>query len=543
LKHNGYSSDHIILKQLEQIKAEDEALAREIELQQLLQPVDPFPASQMTEAARRLRRRKSAANFWYFDKTYFPSSMYQDYAKPGKIHRDMVKIADLRDGKAHIIAGSRRIAKTGTFKKWLAWAFLFGKRRYIGAGSSTLTPATDTVRDIRNFLMANPRILNDYDLLWAETSEERLFAKSDLNPKGAFMDALSEERSTRGKQRNFFLRYEFIYLTDYENETVSLTIDAIEKRIDRLNEMRTSLSDKGVLIWEGNNFDERCAMNQLKKEMEKGVLSENFVLHIIPAWDEKRNPKSAWPEKYPAKSEAEMKKMMKPKDQDDWDGNFQQNPQLKSGDIFPKKHYAEYDKLPDDLRSVIYCDPNLAKKSKGDKTAMTCYGFSVSTQKYYVPFAILKSFSDSNDLLDELLNMRRRAMMVCSVICICFDGNVTQESTWTNNVLNYSRLKHVPLPYIEYRNYKVDDLTKNIQSEWAAGNILFPKGFSQTEMGREYLAEVFAFRGKKANQPDDAPDSMICAHELLIEIGVGGFLNSGDFEVHSFSNRKCNQRF
>jgi hypothetical protein len=542
MNESGFSSANSILRDLEIIKAENEILARELELQLILQPIDPFPSTQCTPEATRRRVRKSSIDFWYFDRTYFPADMYQDYAKPGKIHREMVKIAELNDGKAHIIAGSRKIAKTGTFKKFLVWMFLFGKRRYIGFGSSTLSPATDGVRDIRNFLMSNPRILHDYNLLWAETSEERLFAKSEVNPKGTFMDALSEERSTRGRQRNFFLRYEIIFVTDFENETSSMTPDAVHNRIDRLNEMRTSLSDRGVLIWEGNNFDTHCAMNQLITENEKGVLSDNFAIHLIPAWDENRNPKSAWPEKYPAKSEAEMKALMKPKDAHDWDGNFQQRPSLESGDIFPRKHYHEYDQLPADVRAVIYCDPNLALKSQGDNTAITGYGWSYSTQKYYIILPFIKSFADSNELLDELLKLRQKAMKIVSVICLGFDGNVTQESTWTNNVNNYSRLKHVPMPRIEYRRYKVDDLTKNIQAEWAADNILFPKGFAETQTGKIYLQQVFGFRGKKANRPDDAPDTMICAHELLIEEGIGGAL-SGKVEFYSVSNRHIKGRF
>ena len=539
-KKDKYSKSQHVLKELKQIKRENEELAEELEMQKALEPVDPFPESKMTDEATEKRIEKASEDFWYFDKKYFPKSMYQDYADPGWFHKELIEITKNRDKKAHIIMGSRDTAKTATYKKWLVWAMLFGKRQYIGVGSSTLSPATNTVRDIRNYLMSNPRILNDFDLRWGETSEERLYFKHEHNPRGCFMDALSEERSTRGKQRNFFLRYDLIYVTDLENRESSLTEEAVEQRIQRLNEMRTSLSKNGTLIWEGNNFAKKTAMNHLKKEHEKGVISDNFVVHIYPAWDPDRKPKNIWHSRFPADSEAELRALMKPKDDADWAGDFQQDPVASSGKIFLRENYQEWEKLPDDLKCVIWTDPNLSKKGKGDQTAITCYGFSAMKQQYYIPDAYMKSYSDSNNLLDDLLQMRLEQSR--HLITLGFDGNVKEESTWTNNVRNYSRLRNIPVPNIEYRGYTVDNLIKNVQKEWNKGNILLPPGFAKSEMGKDYINQVIGFRGKKANNPDDAPDSLICAHELLTEMGIGSMLNN-DFEVYSGGKRKLNERF
>lgn len=535
-----FSQSESILKNLESIKAENEALRKELELKKMLEPIDPFPKSQLTEKATKKRIEKANQDFWYFDKKYFPKSMYQDWAPPGAFHKSLISLTKKRDKKAHVVLGPRDSAKTATYKKWLAWSFLFGKRRYMGVGSSTLTPATNTIRDIRNFLMTNPRIIHDFDLLWGETSEERLFAKSKYNPQGCFMDAISEERSTKGSQRNFFLRYDFIFITDLENEESSLTQDAVERRIRRLNEMRTSLSTNGTLIWEGNNFHQQCAMNQLKREHEKGVISENFEIHTWPAWDENRNPKNIWHSKYPADSEKKLRKLMKPKDQYDWDGNFQQGPSAPSGDIYKRENYQEWKELPDDLVGVIWVDPNLSKKDKGDRTSIITYCYSAKIQKYIVPEMHMQSYSDSNNLLDEYFGLWLKWKRY--LIALGFDGNVNQESTWDNNVRQYARQRKVPLPTIEYRHYTVDNLVKNSESEWNKGNILFPPGFSQTEMGRRVINQITGFRGKKANNPDDAPDSMICAHELLVELGVGSMLHD-DFDVYTTNSRKLNERF
>lgn len=537
-----YSKSAEILQGLEDIKHENESLARELEIQRLLEPVEPFSAPERTEDATKKRIKRALEDFWYFDSVYFPEEMYQAYARPGWFHHELFDIAQQRDGKAHVIAGPRDSAKTGTYKKILVWYFLNGAMRYVGVGSSTLGPATDTVRDIRNYLMSNPRILHDFDLLWGETSEERLYAKSIYNSRGTFMDAISEERSTRGRQRNFFLRYEFIYVTDLENRESSLTPDSIEKRLDRLDEMRTSLAESGVLIWEGNNFDARTAMNQLKQEDEKGILSENYVFHCYPAWEENREEPCIWNERYPAQTEQDLKRLMQPKDNHDWDGNFQQNPTVKSGDIFPDTHYREWIDFPPDIKAVLYTDPNLAKKSKGDQTAIICYGFSPKEQRYYIPALLLRSFSDSNDLLDEFIRILVEQSKRCQIITQGFDGNVTQESTWTNNVRHYSQTKGAPFPHLEYKHYNVDDITKNCQAEWANDRILFPPGFAHTQTGAAALQQIFGFRGKKANNPDDAPDALICAHELLQECGYGIML-SGRAEISVVSNRKFSHGF
>lgn len=187
---------------------------------------------------------------------------------------------------------------------------------------------------------------------------------------------------------------------------------------------------------------------------------------------------------------------------------------LVEGDIFPAKFYTEWDALPPDTRSVIWCDPNLSQKSQGDSTAITELGYSSKTDTFYVIKGICESYSDSNSLLNKLLNMREE-----SIYCqaIGFDGNVNQESTWTNNIKSWCREYDRPFPTIEYRRYTVDDLMKNCQLTWVRERIKFPPMFKEHIQNKRYIGQVFSFQGKKAKQPDDAPDSLICAFELLHE--------------------------
>jgi len=466
--------------------------------------------------------------------------MYDEYFPAGWFHREIVRIMDLSDKKAHVLHGPRDSAKTGTAKKKFLYNFLHGKRRYQLIGSETLAPAQTAIVDMLFLLDTNERLKHDYKLQWNEASSENLFARSITNPAGTYIGALSEDRSSRGKQRAFFLRPDLIYLTDFENNTSSVTDEAKEKRILRINEMRTSLSAKGTLFWEGNNFSVDCAMNHLFLEQERAVLSEEFILHKYPAWDPKRRgaKRSIWIERFPAKSEDEMRQMCKPMDQHDWNGNFQGSPTEKSGDIFPDIHYQEWRELPEDLRAVIFTDPNCSLKSKGDTTAITCLAFSASLQKYFIPSARCKSYSTSNDLIIDFLTLRAaEKIRGVSVIAQGFDGNVSQESTWTNSLINFSQLHNMPLPFIEFKKYKVDDLASVAENEWKAGKFLFPPGFRKTEEGKRYTDQIFKFKTKKASKKDDAPDSLISALELMQEYHIN-LIGHYKMEVHSISKRK-----
>lgn len=528
---------------LEKIRSENQEERNREELLKLMAPAPPFPEKEMTEPKRKERLEKSENDFWFFDKTYFPKDYYPDYAPAGKFHVELVALTDLKDKKAHIVSGSRSVAKTSMLKKKFIYDFLHGKRRNMAAASETLDAPSNFLIDIIYFLDTNERIKFDYKLDWYEKSSEKLFAKSAVNLKGTFVDILSLERSSRGRSRGLFLRFDYIFLTDWENNTSSLTTEAVQKRIERLNEMRTSLSDDGTLLGEGNNFDPDCAQNYLLQEEEKGILSKEFVLHIFPAWSEKRkyHQRSLWPQKYPAKSEDELKALMKPKDEYDWAGNFQQKPVKKSGKIFPREFYNEWDKLPEDIKCITFTDLNLSLKKKGDTTALTVFGFSPSTQNFYVPYARCKSYDNSDELLKDFLTMLKAYKHQVRIIDNAFDGNVAQESVWDNNIRNFSRRNGFPFPAIQFTKYKVDDLTAPIEAEWKAGKVFFPPGFSKTTEGEQYLKQTFAFVTKKNKKTDDAPDSLISAYNFLVEKGIAYTSNSSGTEFISVTQRQIHK--
>lgn len=547
-----FLTDDILVKQIEQeLKVEKLQEAKDKILESSSR-VPAFSKSQMTAATTKKRLEIATKNFWAWDKIYFPAEVFPDYAAPGFYHKELIGITDLHDAKAHIFYGPRKTAKTSWLKRKIIFDFLHARRKYIGFGSGTLLAPKLFLESVYAFLSTNKRIKHDYHLSWGKISLDyglQLTTNHSITPEGSFIQPLSEERSTRGGQINLIDRYDLISFTDLENETSSLTKDAVRKRIDRINEMRSSLEDWGTLIAEGNNFHVDCAMNTLKKEMENGVLSENFQLHIHKAWDESRpgKAKSVWFAKYPASSEAELKKMLKPENDYDWSGNFQQEPKVRGSDIFPPEFYQEWNSLPKDLRAAIYTDPNLSLKMKGDTTTTGGFAFSPSTQKFYVlPGLICKPYSDPNELIGDTLMLREKIKSngIYSRV-MAFDGNVSQESHWTQHVRNYSRLKGIPVPSIEYKKYNVDALIKNAEKIYKNRDVFFPPGFKTTETGERFLRQFNSFAGKKRNKKDDAPDWFICIIELLYELKLVFY--SGNFNlsnaVHSISKRDLKNRF
>jgi len=180
--------------------------------------------------------------------------------------------------------------------------------------------------------------------------------------------------------------------------------------------------------------------------------------------------------------------------------------------LFKWDCYQEADNVPEDIVSILYCDPNLALKAKGDKTAITVLGYSFLTQQYYVLGTALESFSDPNSLVETILQLRSQ----CSTIkAIGFDGNVTQESTWFHLLRSVSKQKRILLPQVDFCKYSTDTIAKNAQLAWARKQIFFPKNFSISSEKQEYLDQLRTFRTKKDGKPDDAPDSFICGFEFL----------------------------
>lgn len=496
-----------------------------------LRPAPPWVGDDLGEEARMARLEAAAEDFWTFDATYFPPSVYtQGYAPPADYHRHLIQEASKPGVYVHL--GARDHGKTVTMKKYLAWRLLYAKTRSAGTYSATLRTAKIILRDVKRLISENPRIRYDFRPRFViDNTDEVVFTTEAEGTEAAwrFLSAFSEKRSVRGDSKDL-ARPEYILCDDLENRESPMGEEQVRLRGKKLAETRTSMAREGTtLVCLGNDFDERCLMHRLRVEHEEGLLDPSWRVERHAAWSDDSDHGCGaplWPERFPAATLDELRALLRPADEDEWQGDYLQNPQPPAGNVFQRETaqgqscYVEYDALPDDARGVIYTDPNLSLKGKGDTTAITALLFSPSTQDFYVPAARCRSFSTPEDLLDAVYAIRQE--LGRRIVAIGQDGNVSQESTWTNFVRLWSRERGTPFPPVVWCRYRVDDVAKNCATHWGQRRILFPKGFSKSEEGTRYLNQIYAFKGKRSpsQAKDDAPDSLICADELLHERGI-----------------------
>lgn len=495
-----------------------------LEHQAAFKPVEAWPEAQRGERSRTERVQKACEDYWFFDKTYFPAEMYDDgFFAPNPMLKYIVD-QDYYPG-IRIVFGPRAEGKTVTGKKKLLWRMLTGRDTITGVYCETLTKSSSMLEDIYDLTDQNAKIMFDFKVFFETANSDELQMRVPPLPgalKGhySFCAAFSEGRSVRGFTKKFG-RPSYILGDDLETLESSFSPDAVKRRIDKISETIHSMSKEGKFLILANDFESRSALHTLRVQAEENLLDPDYYkVAVFSAWASKKTkwqPAGVlWKEKYPVANEAQLRKLIKPRDESDWQANYQMNPIPPDGFFFKREFYKEYLALPKDARGVSFTDPNLSKKGKGDTTAITNLLYSPSTDLYYIENADCRTMSDSNILLDAVLSMKTDRVRYLG-----FDGNVSQESTWTNNVRNYCKIKQRPYPPIHYKHYRVNEIAKNCQMAYTECRILFPLGFSKTKHGDKYLTQLFAFTGKTATSRDDAPDSLISAFELINEHPVG----------------------
>lgn len=488
-----------------------EQFAKRLEDERLLQPVKPFPDKELTPAATEKRKKKAREDFYYFDKTYFPPEIFDgDYAPPCKLH-DAILSKSTVPG-IHLIFGPRDHAKTAYAKKIFAWHLINGTVILGGTYCETLIKSNNILTDLYFIFLNNHRIQNDFKPDFIEANANQLSFRFPGDPKTRFVSAFSEGRSLRGFTRNFY-RPSFLLGDDIETLESSLSQQAVQLRRDKIIESFQSLSRDATFLILGNDFSVQSALHQFRLEAEAKLLPKTHTVSVFKAF----NKKPLWPERFPAKTESQFKTLIKYSSESDYQSNYQQNPVPPEGVYFTRQYYTTFESMPADLRGIIYCDPNLSKKGKGNTTAVVALAYSPKHDAYYIPSAVCRSFSDSNKLLDEVLSLK---MQFPFLQAIGFDGHVTQESSWTQHIRNYTLIRQRPFPVVHYQRFDVEALAKNAQMLYVAGQLRFPKSFSGTPDGERFIQQLFAFTGRKLSALDDAPDALICAVEFIQHLNL-----------------------
>jgi len=497
------------LKRFSKLEFAFENFKQQIEKEKLAFPIISFSQAEKTKEAKAKRLEKVSKDFWYFDKIYFTENFYENYAEPNKMLKQIISSSQIPG--YHLFIGPRKHGKSVTAKKLLIWLTLTGKVKIAGVYSETINKSAAILKDIYKLCITNDRLMFDFDIEFSEANSDSLaFIPHGIKEQGMrFIASFSEGRSLRGYTR-MFGRPSLLIADDIETLESSFSPQAVRLRIEKLFESYHSLNENGVFIILANDFNTSSAVHQIRLQYEEKLLPQNWHVYIYKAFDKK----PLWKERYNVKTENELKKLLKPSSEADWQANYQQNPIEPEGFFFLREFYSTYKFLPKDIKAVLYCDPNLSKKGKGNTTAITVLGYSPSNDLYYLVDAVCKSFNDSNDLLDEIFRLKN---LYKEIYAIAFDGNVTQESTWSQFVRNWCIINKIPFPIIEYKRYHVNDIAKNVQLIYSQKKLLFPNNFSKTEYGERYLNQLFSFTGEKGSSLDDAPDSLICAFEFLHE--------------------------
>lgn len=350
---------------------------RKLELQDLV--VD------ITEAEREKVRQKALKGmrgFWFFAKKVFPEYFKYPF---GRLHKDIIKAAFEKKRTVDVFAAPPEHGKTTLLRVFKIWAAIYGYYNYIIKVCETQDLSSLDLAIMKLEFEQNPRLKFLYgDLRTHGNWEESQFATAptEWNKYGTFFEAFAYGIPPTGRVWKFF-RPEFCDIDDLENYKKSANVNISREKLQFINnDIVPRVSEKGHIIWFGNNARKTMALNMIieMKEEDRRFEYPAFRIHVYPAW--KRKGKAEWHERYRYKSEEEMRVglgvgMMT------WLGNYMQSPIVPEGGVFKRKDWQEFSKLPKDAVGIIRCDPASGKKNCYKVAVVLLY--SKSTRKFYCP--------------------------------------------------------------------------------------------------------------------------------------------------------------
>lgn len=466
--------------------------------------IPPFPSEMLTEESTQRRRETVCQDFWAFDRTYFPPDIYPDgYSTPCTMHKDIIR--HMSQPGMHIVVGPRAHGKTVTALKGLVWRLVTGRIVVAGTYAETLLKSKNILESISILITENDRIIHDFEIEVVKDNVDQ-FEFSTRDGRLRTTAAFSEDRSVKGFTK-LFGRPEQVVADDIETLTSSMSRESVQTRIDKLSETLASLGRDGNVTVLANDFDERSAIHRLREDARTGILAGGWHVYEYRAWTG-RGP--LWKARYPARTEADLKAVVLARNEADWQTNYQINPTASEGEVFTRDH-LRWEAVPKGCRGVIYVDPNLALRARGDTTAIVRLVWQKRTGKFFVSFRC-RSYGSPQELLDDTLKMRTEGIRG-----IAMDGHVSQESHWTHHIRAWCQENSEPYPAVEFKRYHVDELATNLQTIYQQGLLVFDEGLQGTDEAREFISQFLAFHSKKSRRKDDAPDALICAYEYLLE--------------------------
>jgi len=490
----------------------------------------------ISSAERERIREKSAKDFWFFAKKVFPE--YFKY-KFSRMHKDIIKFAKEKNRKVDVVAGPPEHGKTTLLRVFRVWASIYGYYHYIIKVCETSELSTLDLAIIKMEFEDNPRINFLYgDLKTKGNWEENQFAiqPTEYNDYGTFFEAFAYGIPPTGRVWKHF-RPDFCDIDDLENYKKSSNPKISEDKLQFINnDIVPRISEKGHIIWFGNNARKTMAMNmiiEMKKE-DRDYEYPAFRVHVYPAF---KNGKPLWTARYSYKTEEGMRIGLGI-GSFTWQGNYQQKPTTPEGGIFKKKHYQTYGKLPKDATGIIWCDPAAGKKNCY-KVALPIF-FSRETRKFYLPDVYCKQ-SDWEPYFLAMYELHERYMD--RVMYIAWEQNFFQDQYLRFKEIYESTKDRPDLPIrpVEVKSNKQVDI-EMFSVPYEYGKIYFSKTFDESGDGQEAKNQMFSYPDYTFN---DFPDAAARGYKELFKIFagyMGSLVRDGDRQTYKSVTKIRTQR-
>lgn len=479
------------------------------------------------QRTREQRLAKAQNDFFYFAATYFPDEFSFPFSAH---HRQMIADALSSQRCIHVYAAPRDFGKTMLFRAFKIWCALFGKKRFYGKVSDTIDLVINDFRRVRAILKHHPKIVADFGELISDewdTMHSFHIPRHRYNTTGTYFSAYSATVTARGELAE--TRLDFLEFDDFEDFSTSINPDVSARKIEIIErDFLPALAATGCAVYLGNNARTTCVINQLVEltETERQAQHPAFRLHIIDAWDEQKN-RPTWHERYTYESEEAMRNALH-MPLSVWKAEMRQQPSPPEGARFALKDWRTYERLPNDCRGVIFCDPAFGQTSDF-KTAVVML-YSPATKHYYVPECFVRRCGWEEYFLWMYAAYDRWKRWL---LFIDWESNFAQAQYLEFKNI-YTSTRHLPALPIRYVKVEGDKFFRieQLETPYALGTILFAQNFLGSRDGAEAQSQLIGYVGKKNSQHRvDFPDALASAYRECWNIAMNTAAQTPAIEV------------
>ncbi|MBO8183326.1 MAG: phage terminase large subunit [Archaeoglobus sp.] len=439
-------------------------------------------------------------------------------------HREIIQMALYPKKHLFVIAAPREYGKTTLLRLIKLYFILHCKKHYIIKVSENLNLALNDISYIIAELQYNRRIKEDFEVDFIKCKDDDIRLKIRPKNQNKFHFVKIEPKSYGTSiVGSIFMQHrpDYAEVDDLEN-----TRSARNPRIAReklewiMSELYFAISDKGPIIWVGNNHAKTCALNlAFEEECEKVyTLDKTYIAkkpynlkitgektgHNYPVWKEiKGKLHPLWPAKHKIKT---LKRIEKTVGSNVFSAQMLQNPN-ETGNFFKPEHINTYKELPDVKYIVGWIDPSIGQSKTSDFKAIIILG--TDGINFYI--------------LDAWIRQASRTAMVKAcyhlyekyqpkgLTCLHIEDNFGQyKEVLKRDFLDYAKVKGYLLPIKPENNTIKKELRiESLEPIFENGLIFFPENL--TNDLKRLKEQILAWPDA---EHDDGPDALAGAVEV-----------------------------